>query len=101
MNVDKLWNEIKLWLLDEKMIELQKGGKFKVIFDINSEIIEIIPIKSGISRRINKEEWIKFGNKFNSVKNEGYDPFRPGHYAKITFNSSYLVAIIKEYGYSE
>jgi hypothetical protein len=37
----------------------------------------------------------KHGDKFNSAENSGYDPLRPCHYTRLTFNSSYLVALVK------
>lgn len=101
MDIEELWNQVTKWLKEEKEIKLPKGEYFRVSFDANSKAIEIVPTKTGIPRRVKKEEWVRFGEKFNFVKEKGYDSFRPGHYAQITYNSSYLVAILKEYGYSE
>ncbi len=55
-------------------------------------------MESGNERRVSREEWNRLVDKFNSVEDSGYDPVRPGHYARLTFNSSYLVALIKAAG---
>jgi len=99
MNNDESWREINDWLLEERKIGLPKGEDFRATFNSAKQAIEIIPTKTGIPRRISKKEWNKFVTKFNKVKNNGYDPLRPGHYAQITHNSSYLVAILRESDY--
>lgn len=101
MNIDSLWNKIIGRLADEKELSLPRGKNFKASFDKEKQIITIVPTKTGIPRTITKEEWTRVGNKFNQVKKEGYEPLRPGHYARISHNSSYIVAILKEYGNSE
>lgn len=99
MNIEKTWNEIIKWLSDEKIIGLPKGNKFKISFNKKKGLIQIIPLKTGIPRIITKKEWRRFGEKFNQVKSNGYDPLRPGHYSQITHNSSYIVALLKELRY--
>ena len=72
---------------------------FRAFFDTNNNYIEVIPTETGIPRRISKNEWDRFAIKYGEVKSNGYDPLRPGHYAQITHNSSYLVAILKKTGF--
>jgi len=100
MNIEKKWEEIRDWLSKEKRINLPRGSEFEVSFDGKMNEIVIVPLQTGIPRRVGKEEWHRFGEKFNEVEENGYDPFRPGHYARVTFNSSYLVAILKAHGNS-
>ncbi len=97
MSFTEDWNEIAEWLSGQRSIELSKGGKFKAryIGEVNS--IEIVPIKTGIPRRINENQWDIFIEKFKEVKRSGYDPYRPGHYAHISHNASYLVAILQKF----
>lgn len=98
MDTERHWNEITEWLSEEKSIHLPRGKEFLASFNRNEKVIVVIPSETGIPRRIAKDEWKRFGEKFADVENRGYDPLKPGHYASITFNSSYLVAILKEYG---
>ncbi len=98
---DVVWGEVTQWLAEKRRIGLPKGGDFEVSFDDDTNSIEIVPIETGIPRRVSREEWRRFVDRFNEVKKKGYDPLRPGHYADITHNSSYLVAVLKELEYSE
>lgn len=98
METDRLWSGIAKWLSNEKTIHLPRGKPFVASFDKSDGVIIVTPSETGIPRRISKEEWNRFGEKFEDVEKRGYDPLKPGHYARITFNSSYLVAILKEYG---
>lgn len=91
------WDDLVEWLSDEHLLELAKGSKFKAAFIEGANAIEIVPTKTGIPRRINERQWDIFVDKFREVKKSGYDPYRPGHYAQISHNASYLVAILLAY----
>lgn len=101
MDIEKIWVEITEWLSESKTIGLPRGQDFNASFNSDLNAIEIIPSKTGIPRVVNRDEWIKFGEKYNSVVEAGYEPLRPGHYARVTYNSSYIVGIVRSYGYSE
>ena len=94
MSTEIDWEYVTEWLSDEHLLELAKGSKFKAAFIEDANSIEIIPTKTGIPRRINERQWEIFVEKFRDVKKSGYDPYRPGHYAQISHNASYLVAIL-------
>lgn len=97
MNIEESWDEIIDWLGVEKLIELPKGSEFRTAYIEDPESIEIVPLRTGIPRRITENQWDDFCNKFKEVKRNGYDPYRPGHYAQISHNASYLVAILREF----
>ena len=97
MDKNASWEKIRGSLLGEKDFKLQQGKPFKAIFDNEYNEIIIIPTETGIQRRIGMEEWDKFVDKFNEIESGPYGhlKFKPGHYSRITFNSSYLVTIAK------
>lgn len=95
MNSEKTWKKIITCLTQEKIIKLPKGGEFRARSNTSSNEISVTPIVTGISRRINLLQWERFVEKYNEVEASGYDPLRSGHYAKVSFNSSYIVAILK------
>src|SRR5437660_1417230 len=66
---------------------------FRARFDTVASELVFVPSETGIERRVNAKEWQRFVARFNEVERAGYNPLRPGHYPKITFNSSYLVTI--------
>ncbi len=96
MNTQRSWEALRRWLEREREISLARGRPFRVFLDSKRDELVIIPLESGIERHVGRGEWSRFVEKFNSVENSGYDPLRPGHYARVSFNSSYLVAIVKE-----
>ena len=96
MDIEETWMEITEWLAKERVISLPKGNDFRALYKTENDVIEVIPTETGIPRQVSKKEWEKFGLKFNKVRENGYDPLKPGHYAQVTYNSSYLVAILKE-----
>lgn len=95
LDVENNWKKVISNLSTETTLKLPKGSEFTAISDSGKSIITITPKQSGISRIIGKKEWIRFAERFNEVIDSGYDPLRPGHYARISFNASYLIAIIK------
>ena len=95
MKIDETWRKIVTCIDKEKSITLPRGGKFIAKSNVSDNEIIVIPTKTGIPRRISYIEWSKFVEKFNEVEKSGYDPLRSGHYAKVSFNSSYIVAILK------
>ena len=98
INSSKGWQALQEWLGREREVPLPRGSPFKAAYDQGAHEISIVPTRTGIERRVGKDEWNRFVNKFNSVEDSGYDPMQPGHYARVTFNSSYLVALIREVG---
>ncbi len=98
INSPKGWKALQEWLVQEREVALPRGSLFKATYDRGAHEITIVPTRTGIERRVSSDEWNRFVNKFNSVEESGYDPMRPGHYARVTFNSSYLVALIREVG---
>ncbi len=95
MDIEKNWEKILAYLNQERSLKLTKGSEFNAKSDVKNNEIMVVPKETGIARRISKLEWTRFVEKFNDVEKSGYDPMRPGHYAKISFNSSYLIAIVK------
>lgn len=66
---------------------------FRARFDREEDELAFTPSETGIERRVGREEWERFVARFNEIERSGYDPLRPGHYPRVTFNSSYLVAV--------
>lgn len=95
MDKDIYWERIKEALSSEIELSLPTGSPFKATYDSEYNQIVIVPIKTGIPRRINFTEWERFVNKYNDIENGPYNPLRPGHYAQVSFNSSYLIALVK------
>jgi len=95
LDVENNWKKVISNLSTETTFKLSKGSEFTAISDPVKNTITITPKQTGISRTIGKQEWTRFTEKFNEVIDSDYDPMRPGHYAKISFNASYLIAIIK------
>lgn len=95
METDKTWRKILTCTDKEKNIKLPRGGEFIAKSNVSDNEIIVTPKETGISRRISWLEWGRFVEKYNDVERSGYDPLRPGHYAKVSFNSSYIVAILK------
>lgn len=89
------WKVLREWLKRRRKVSLPRGRPFQVGFEERRDEIIIVPAESGIERRVSRPEWDRFVDKFNSVEESRYDPLRPGHYARLTFNSSYLVALVK------
>jgi len=89
------WNSVIDWIQSGRTLSLPRGKEFKVTYNQQNRIIEIVPTQTGIPRWVGEKEWALFINKFNEVIDKGYDPWKPGHYARISYNSSYLVAILK------
>ncbi len=101
VDVEDGWEEITAFLSKKASFKLTRGSEFTAIADRSKDEIIITPKETGIARVIGKQEWNRFVEKFNEVVDSGYDPLRPGHYARISFNSSYLIAIVKKKeGYS-
>ena len=97
MIFEKDWEEIADWLSEERSFSSKRGSKFHACFAKDAGEIVFIPLESGIERRVSRAEWGRFMQRYNKVKVAGYDPLRAGHYARITFNASYLVAILLEF----
>ena len=95
MDIDETWIRILKCIVKEKSMTLPRGSEFIAKSNIDDNEITIIPNKTGISQRISYIEWSKFVEKFNEVEKSGYDPLRSRHYAKVSFNSSYIIAILK------
>lgn len=101
MNPDEIWKDVTKWLSKERVVQLPRGKEFNAHFNKEKSLIEVVPSKTGVPRIVSYKEWIRFAEKFNVVKSNGYDPWKPGHYAMISYNSSYIVAILRQCGYSE
>jgi hypothetical protein len=95
LDVNRTWRLIQESLSKKKEFKLKSGSNFLAFFDFKTQEIVLIPLKTGIERRVNKSEWERFVKKYNTVVRDGYDPLKPGHYARITFNSSYLVVLVE------
>lgn len=95
METDETWKKILICTDPEIKMKLVRGGEFVAKSNVSDNEIIVTPKKSGISRRISWLEWSRFVEKYNEIERSGYDPLRPGHYAKVSFNSSYIVAILK------
>ena len=89
------WGRVQTWLVRERTLTLARGTEFRVRFDRNRNELVVIPSETGIERRAGRIEWQRFVERFNEVERAGYDPMKPGHYPRVTFNSSYLVAIAR------
>ena len=89
------WNELQTWLNRERTLSLPRGKPFRTWFDPSNDEIVCTPSETGIERRIGRAEWHRFVERFNEVEKSGYNPLRAGHYHRVSFNSSYLVAIAK------
>ncbi len=99
-NSDEIWEKIKRWGQHRHRITLPRGSSFDVQFDPKRDEVEVTPLQTGIPRRIGRKEFDKLVKRFNEVTAAGYEPFRPGHYARESHNSSYFVAILKEIGHA-
>jgi hypothetical protein len=95
MDIEKSWKDLTCWLSQEKKFSLPRGSDFSAKYVNKIDSIQIVPSETGIPRIISKNEWIKFCEKFQAIQKTKYDPLRPGHYAQISHNSSYLVAMVK------
>lgn len=89
MNFETFWNIIKNNNGIE-LLTLSQKKPFLFKFDNSNDSIQIIP-NSKDPRSTNR---IKFQEIWNIAK-KSTTPFIPSQYAQITFNSSYLVAIMK------
>jgi hypothetical protein len=91
VNFETFWkllqnsNETELFTLSQK-----KPFSFK--FDISHNVVEIIP-NTKFHRSTKK---IQFQIIWDLAK-KSTTPFSPGQYGKITYNSSYLVGIMKHF----
>ncbi len=95
------WTLVKEFLSEPREIGLTRGLPFEASSNPNEDEVTIIPSQTGIERRIGRDEWERFVERFNQVEDSGFDPLRPGHYARVSFNSSYLVALVREAGLSQ
>ena len=96
MDPERSWLEVIEWLGTPREIRLPRGRPFHVRYDPEEGKVIVTPSLTGIERRIGREYWERYVNRFNEVERSGYDQFRPGHYAAITHNSSYMVALTRE-----
>jgi len=90
------WERLQQWLQRERTMTLARGQSFRARFDRVEEQLVFVPSETGIERRVKWDEWERFAARFNEVEHAGYNALQPGHYPRITFNSSYLVAIVRE-----
>lgn len=97
MSYEHSWEGVVRWLNEPKEFSLIRGKPFTAVYNQKEQAINVVPKETGIVRTISEKEWDTFIEKVNSVTIEGYDPWKPGHYSKVTYNSSYLVAILKDY----
>jgi len=98
MDITETWKDLAKWLRQQRNISLPRGKDFCASYKSKIDSIEVIPSLTGIPRLISKNEWTRFCEKYNTVIKTKYNPLRPGHYAQISHNSSYIVAILKESG---
>jgi len=87
------WEQLTGWLNRERELTLSRGKPFLARFDRVANELTFTPSETGIERRVGREEWNRFVARFNEIERSGYDPLRPGHYPRVTFNSSYLVSV--------
>jgi len=97
MAYEESWEQVVKWLAKPREFSLARGMPFKASYNSKEKTINVVPTETGIVRTISIKEWETFIEKLNEVTSSGYDPWRPGHYSKVTYNSSYLVAILKEF----
>ena len=97
MIFEKDWEELTAWLIDERGFISKRGSKFHAQYDKETNELVFIPLESGIERRFSRTEWLRFLQKYNKVKVAGYDPLRAGHYARVTFNASYIVTVLLDF----
>jgi hypothetical protein len=96
MRPESSWLELIEWLRTAREIHLPRGKPFRVRYNPEEGKVIVTPSLTGIERRIGREYWERYVNRFNEIERTEYDPFRPGHYAAITHNSSYMVALTRE-----
>jgi len=91
MDFEVFWKLIQKGT-ETELVTLSQRKPFLFRFDNSSNSVEIIP--NSKSPRVSQK--IKFKNVWDVAK-KSTDPFFVTQYAKITFNSSYIVAIMKHF----
>ena len=97
LDASNSWTELGRQLRTARQVPLPRGEPFKASYDPARNEVALVPSQTGIERHVTWEEFQRFAAKHNQVEESGYDPMRPGHYQRITYNASYLVALVREF----